>query len=102
MAVELFVVDPDRGDLYVANGVDAVMRWDGFASGFENAGIIAPTVKVTVAGSGTGAIVGTYWAYVRFLDDLGNFSNLSPISTEFDASGATKAITGVSSETPMK
>lgn len=101
MAIESFAIDPDQGDLYAVNGIDAVMRWDGFASQFEQAGITAPSTLITLAGSGTGAIVGTYYAYLRYLDSIGNVSNLSPISAEFTASGSSGTITSITVATPV-
>lgn len=102
MAVELFTQDPDLGDLYAVNGIDKPIRWDGYApGGFETAGMLAPVTNISLAGSGTGQIVGTYWAYLRFIDALDNVSNLSPISAEFAAQGVTRTITAATSSTPI-
>lgn len=76
-----FAVDPS-GLLLVASGMDPVVRWDGLTTQAELAGVTPPDTAPTVAGDGTvGTITGTYAAYVRFIDNRGNFSNLSPIST---------------------
>lgn len=89
------------GLLFSATGHNLVLKWDGLAAQMETVGIIAPTVAPTVSGSGTGAIVGTYTAYLRFLDGDGNYSNLSPVSTAYDAQGTTGAIIGASNATPI-
>jgi hypothetical protein len=68
------------GLLFVANGLDEMLVWDGLADEFVPAGLDAPDEACDVAASGSGSISGTYYAYVRFVDALGNFSNLSPIS----------------------
>lgn len=72
----------DNGLLLIANGWNPVLRWDGLTSEAVPAGVLPPTTAVTITGSGIGPIVGTYFAFVRFVDGNGNFSNLSPISAE--------------------
>lgn len=72
------------GQLYVTNGIDPVLVWDGFSNEFEQAGIIAPAATPVIAGSGAGSLTGTYAAFVRFVDRRGNYSNLSPISLVVD------------------
>jgi hypothetical protein len=98
--IECFCEDP-RGDLYVANGIDEVMRWDGFLDSFEEAGLDAPTAALTVGGSGVGAIVGEYYAYSRFVDALGNVSNLSPVSAVYNATGSGGSVTAASNASPI-
>lgn len=73
-------VETSGGLLLAANGIDAVLRWDGLSSQMEAAGIAPPATACTLAFTGTGDITGDYYAYVRFVDRLGNTSNLSPIS----------------------
>lgn len=70
----------DNGVLFFANGFQSVKRYDGTTAGIETAGVIAPASAMTLGTSGVGAISGTYTAYQRFVDRLGNYSNLSPIS----------------------
>lgn len=70
----------DVGILYFGNGFQTVKRYDGTTTGIETAGVAAPSSAMTLGTSGAGAITGTYTAYQRFVDRLGNFSNLSPIS----------------------
>lgn len=78
-------VETPEGLLLIASGFDKVLRWNGFEDQASEAGVLPPEDAVTVGGSGAGSIIGTYKAYLRFVDEEGNFSNLSPISEEFDA-----------------
>ena len=68
------------GMLLLANGIDPMQKWDGLSSSMEPAGILPPSTSVALAGLNYGTITGYLVAYVRFLDDYGNCSNLSPIS----------------------
>lgn len=77
---------PD-GSILIANGIDPVLVWDPRTRAAKVAGIAAPATKPTIAGVGTGTISGTYKAYVRYADDDGNVSNLSPISTSVTLAG---------------
>jgi hypothetical protein len=81
-----------NGDLLVASGFDPVMRWDGQSSQMYLAGIVAPTVAPVIAGSGSGGIKGTYFGFVRFIDNNGYVSNLSPISNTLTVNGVTSII----------
>ena len=74
-------VRSNMGDMFISNGIDEILRWNGTTSAAQSAGITAPSTAATVASSGSGSITGTYYAYVRFGDADGNFSSLSPIST---------------------
>ncbi len=69
-----------NGTLYISNGIDPVMKWDGLSGDLETSGVAKPTTAMTLAASGTGTITGTYYGYSRFVDADGNFSDLSPIS----------------------
>jgi hypothetical protein len=89
--VDNFAED-SRGVLYVVNGFDPMLRWDGQTPTMEPAGLAPPTFSPVMTGSGAGDIVGTYYAYLRFVDRLGYFSNLSPISAQFSAAGG---LTGI-------
>src|SRR5688572_19410993 len=102
MSIECFS-ETDAGDLFVVNGIDEPLRWDGFANAFAPIGMAAPTDAPVIGGiyTGSSAISGTYWAYVRFIDVYGNPSNLSPISNEFTAETTSGTITGVTSATPI-
>lgn len=90
-----------EGLLLIANGFDPVLRWDGLGSIAETAGVGAPEAAVVVAGNSNGPIVGTYFAFMRYVDRLGNLSNLSPISNEYEAVGGTGTITAASNATPI-
>lgn len=95
------MIETQDGILLVSNGIDAVLRWDGLTDQAEVAGIAAPTTATSLSSSGVGSIVGTYSAYVRFVDVNGQFSSLSPVSSEHDAVGATGTITAASAATPI-
>lgn len=62
-------------------------RWAGFSTSAEPAGVAPPLTALSMASSGIGNIVGSYFAYSRFLDKFGNISNLSPVSAQLDAKG---------------
>lgn len=68
------------GVVIIANGLEKPVRWDPYESVAVDAGVIPPATALTVAGSGTGTITGTYVAYSRFVDRYGNVSDLSPVS----------------------
>lgn len=71
------------GIVMMANGVDPVQRWDGYATAATPAGVEAPDPATTpvIAGSGSGAITGDYTIFVRFVDQFGHRSNPSPFAT---------------------
>jgi hypothetical protein len=78
------------GNVLIANGIDPVLRWDGFSAAAEPAGVEAPDPDTVpaIAASGTGGITGTYTAYVRFVDARGNPGNLSTVSNSLTANAA--------------
>lgn len=77
-----FATTPD-GILYAANGVGDVLKWDSLTDEAERVGVTAPTTAPFMSSSGTGNIVGTYFAYLRFLDRNGHVSNISPVSPSY-------------------
>jgi hypothetical protein len=77
-----------EGLLFMASGMEAMIKWNGLKSTFVTVGVIAPTGTPVISSSGAGSLTGTYYIYVRFVDEDGNLSNLSPISTVHTASGA--------------
>lgn len=89
------------GLLLIADGMGKILRWDGRSSFAEPAGVEGPTTAPLMTPSLVGAIVGTYKAYVRYIDQYGNVSNLSPVSDELDVNGATGSITGASNAVPI-
>lgn len=82
---ENYAQTPD-GLLLTADGINSMQRWDGVSASMVPAGIIAPTQAPTLAGTGSGSITGAYYGYVRFVDDLGNVSDLSPVSAAANVS----------------
>lgn len=83
------------GMLFAANGFDRPLRWRHLDPEMDVIGVDAALTALVMAGGGAGAIIGTYWAYVRFLDEDGNPSNLSPISFAYEASGRTGAVSTI-------
>ncbi|MBA4019205.1 MAG: hypothetical protein C0483_18725 [Pirellula sp.] len=89
------------GLLLIADGMGKMLRWDGRSSFAEPAGVAGPTAAIVMTPSLVGEIVGTYRAYLRYIDQYGNVSNLSPVSTELDVNGATGSITDASNAVPI-
>lgn len=85
----------------MSNGIDLMMKWDGLKAQMSPVGVPAPLAAITLAGSGAGAIVGTYTAYLRYLDDEGHLSDLSPVSSAVIVSGRSGTITGATNVTPV-
>ena len=96
-----FAYAESNGALYVTDGFGRPQRWDGTSPAMVDAGVAPPATAPTITFSGIGNIVGTYTAYVRFLDALANMSNLSPISAEVVVENAGGTITGASKATPI-
>ena len=90
------------GNIYMARGDQPVKRWDGLSSAFADAGVPAPSTAVTVSSSGTGSIMGTIYAYVRFLDAEGRVSNLSPLSASYNIATSSGSITAATNESPIQ
>lgn len=94
------IVETSDGVVLCANGIDNVLQWDGYASQASVAGVSPPyldyltsqsgtttTDKPVLAGSGVGSLEGTYLAAVRFVDENGNYSDLSNFSDQVSVSG---------------
>lgn len=96
------IKNTNENTLLVANGINKVLRWDGVKQSAETAGVIPPASALTISGSGVGNILGTYYAYSRFVDKYGNFSNLSPISVAYTTNGQTGTITNATKSEPIK
>lgn len=90
-----------EGLLLIADGFGPVLRWDGFTFQAELAGVVAPTTAPTINYTGRGAILGTYRAYLRFVDAYGNFSDLSPVSADLDVFATGGSVTGANTSTPI-
>lgn len=99
-AADTFISDAD-GVVQVWNGIDKPRRFDAGIGSYETAGVIAPTQAVQIGSRGAGNIVGTYYAFARFVDRSGNFSSLSPISVKFEASSGVGSVTAASNESPI-
>ena len=76
------------GLLFMATGIGPMIKWDGLAANLTSVGVVAPLHAPTLAFSGSGLINGTYTAYLRYVDNLGNVSNASPISLSAVATNA--------------
>lgn len=77
------------GVVLVANGVNRMVRWDGYDAQAVDAGVAAPATALALGQTfGSPGITGTYVAYCRFVDKYGNYSDLSPASAELAATGA--------------
>ena len=81
--------ESNNGSVYFARGDQPVKRWDGLLDDFVNAGVPAPEEALTLTevdvkdedgNSVQSSLYGTYYAYVRFLDERGNVSNVSPLA----------------------
>ena len=91
------------GKLMIADGMNPVKIWDGLSTAPIDAGLAAPTSAITLAaGSGVGEILGTYAAYLRFIDDDGNPSSLSPISTIVQVEDAIGDINDATDTSPIE
>jgi hypothetical protein len=67
------------GRMLLADGLNPMLRWDGFLAAAEAAGIAAPLTAPTLSSLNN---QGTYYSFVRFLDADDNPSNLSPVSNQ--------------------
>lgn len=90
-----------NGMLYIADGVRDVQYTNGRYAALRTSGLAAPTTTPSISGSSTGSIIGRFYAYVRFGDDLGNWSNLSPISAVYEPAAIAVTITGASNASPI-
>jgi hypothetical protein len=92
------------GEVLIASGFDPVVAWDGFTTTQYPAGVPAPLAAPTISGVAVGAdakIVGTYRAYLRFLDARGNVGNLSPVSAEISAYTVRGLVAAATSTSPV-
>lgn len=95
------MVETPQGDLFLSNGINPVLKWDGTSDQAIPAGVVAPTTAVSMSSSGLGNIVGDYYAYVRFVDQDGNVGNLSPVSTKLTVGAGTGTITDATDARPI-
>ncbi len=97
---DTFARSPD-GYLYITNGIDKPVRWDGITDAIEVSGVEAPSEAVVIAGSGVGDIFGTIYGFARFVDRLGRVSNMSPIGQSVAISGVSGNITDATNTGPI-
>lgn len=90
-----------EGTLLIADGFGPVLAWDGFDPTARKAGVPKPPGTPAMAFSGVGAIIGTYRAFMRYLDSRGRPGALSPVSLEVVAYTAVKAVTAATSTSPI-
>lgn len=95
------IIEEANGNLLWANGMDKMLRFTPYSGLLETAGIIRPGAAMSLSGQGTGSLVGTFYAYCRFVDRDGNYSSLSPVSNAFTPSVTVAAITGASNTSPI-
>lgn len=74
-----------EGYLFVANGLDDMIRVNRLSDSETLAGIIGPTAALSFTFADTGTIDGVYYAWYRYVDADGIPSNLSPISAAVTA-----------------
>jgi hypothetical protein len=91
----LCFVEASNGTVLAANGIDPMLRWDGFSLYAERAGVDPPSSPIVATGHGAGLLTGRRWAIQRFIDRHGNISNPGPVSDPFQL-GVSGVITGVS------
>lgn len=77
-----------EGLLLISNGIDLPLVWDGYASQAYPAGIVRPTNAVVGAPLGSGALNGTYIAYVSFFRADQFESSFSDVSASFTLTDA--------------
>lgn len=98
--VPLYFAQSSDGQLFMANGIDKMLTWDGFRHQARHAGVPAPSGDaMTLTPWGIGEISGTYVAYQRWIDAEGNPSNLSVVSAETLVTNASR-ITYTNVEAP--
>lgn len=90
-------------ELLIADGMNPMKIWDGLKAAPIDAGLVAPEDSLTIDRStDPGAIFGVYSAFTRYVDENGNVSSLSPISTTIQAEKAGGTITDASYSTPIQ
>lgn len=89
------------GELFAAFGDRPLKSWDGVSGSFRDVGVPKPSDTLSLATSGSGEIVGDYYAYQRWLDDEGRVSSLSPVSSKLDVAESSGDITDASNGAPI-
>jgi hypothetical protein len=75
--------DSEDGVVLAADGIDPMLRWNGYDPQFDDAGVAPPTDTPAAVGSGSGTLTGTYVCFMRYVDAQGNYSNPTPFSATF-------------------
>lgn len=95
-------VRASTGEMFMLNGIDRVISWDGIKPQASISQIETPATKVNMTSiSGTGQISGLYYAYTRFVSEDGTPSNLSPLSESYNVASKTGTVSDVSQTTPL-
>lgn len=89
------------GEVYILNGIDKALCWDGIKSQAGTASVESVTLRPTLEGAGVGPLSGKYYCYVRFIDADGTASNLSPLSLPITVNSKSGSIVDASSTTPV-
>lgn len=94
-------IKASNGELFVLNGVDPVISWNGVKPQASLSRVETPKTVPTMSSFGVGALGGEYYCYVRFVAEDGTVSNLSPLSSKIELSSKTGLIADVSQTTPI-
>lgn len=89
------------GTVLIANGIDKMLVFRPSLGTLETAGVIAPTIPLTLSGTGSGNIVGSFYAYARFVDRDGQFSSLTPVSNNYEAQATVATVSGATNASPI-
>ena len=76
----LSFAESEDGVLLMANGIDPMLRWDGYAAEASPAGIAPPRLAPGMIAEGEGGISGEYYGFMRYVDDQGRRSNPTPFA----------------------
>ena len=93
-----------NGVVILTNGIDPMQRWDTATGILEVAGVPAPATSPTVAiltGTTSAQASGAFiYAFVRFYDNYGNISDLSPIGEGVSGYSLVSSVTYTNVATP--
>ncbi|KKK77612.1 hypothetical protein LCGC14_2851850, partial [marine sediment metagenome] len=91
-----------KGNLFFATGLERGQRWAPGDTATEDVGLTAPTSGITPSAGGSGSIQGVYKVALRYVDDEGNPSNLSEITTLVATASAYTTISYASVTVPSE
>ena len=93
-------VKANDGTIFMLNGIDRPLAWDGMAATARNWGMDTPTGTPTLAAGAAGLPDGTYLYYVSWYNEkTGEYSGLSPISASITVTLDQVTVTKVSTTT---